>query len=214
LFSNITKHWWIQLSYRVTMKKFHSKQHVDKHLEAEYHQTCRWCICWVCSWEVYSRLDCQSVTLEHTQRHQVLCRSPPDDCPAANADPETIYLWHSVKSQNPYNSSRRDETKATKNPFYYTRQHSSWCVAACFPSVSVDLPDLHGVTSHSDNVHLDVSKGLASTILKRHKRSQIIEPCCMSDICKAYVNSRPNLDTNNLTRLRVEPTSCRLLLSG
>ena len=48
---------------------------------------CRWYLCWVCPWVVYSRLDCQSVTLEHTHRHRVLCRSPPDDCRAENADP-------------------------------------------------------------------------------------------------------------------------------
>jgi len=48
---------------------------------------CRWYLCWVCPWVVYSRLDYQSVTLEHTHRHRALCQSPPDDCRAENADP-------------------------------------------------------------------------------------------------------------------------------
>jgi len=61
------------------------------HLPAEkaYHpdRTCHWCFCWVCSWEVYSRVDCQSVTLEHTRSHRVLCQSPLDDCHVVSVDP-------------------------------------------------------------------------------------------------------------------------------
>jgi len=54
-----------------------------------YHgdRTCHRRACWVCSWEVYSRLDCQSVTQDHTRSHRVLCRSQPDDCLAENDDP-------------------------------------------------------------------------------------------------------------------------------
>jgi len=49
-------------------------------VETAYHQyrACHWWVCWVCIWEVYSQLDCQLVTLEHTQRHRVLCQSSPD----------------------------------------------------------------------------------------------------------------------------------------
>jgi len=71
--------------------------------ERAYHsgRTSHWCFCWVCSWEVYNRLDCQSVTLEHTRSHRVLCQSPPDDCHAADVDPKdkTIIrnIWRKQK---------------------------------------------------------------------------------------------------------------------
>ena len=62
------------------------------HVDRTYH----WRVCWVCSWVVCSRLDCQSVRLEHAQRHRVLCQSPPDDCRAAGVVP--VQLTHRATS--------------------------------------------------------------------------------------------------------------------
>jgi len=143
----------------MTMKTFKSKQHVSKHLEAAYHpgQTCRWCICWVCSWEVYSRFDCQSVTLEHTQRHRVLCRSPPDDCPAANSDPETIYLWHFFQKPESLESLLR--------LLHATPQQLVCCSIFSVRQCGSTWP----TWSHQPhNVHLDFITCPASMILKRH----------------------------------------------
>ena len=71
-----------------------------------WYRTCRSCFCWVCSWEVYSWLHCQPVVaVEHTQRRQVLCRSPLDCNRVSGVVPETIQWnttcdWVSTHSEN------------------------------------------------------------------------------------------------------------------